>query len=346
MGVVRGAQMKEQVLITGISGQDGSLLAKHLLGEGYRVFGTIRRVSSPANLWRLRALGVLDSVILLPADMTDEGSLIRALRDARPKIVFNLAAQSFVHAAFTMPRATTDVDAVGVLNLLEAIRTVDPSIRLYHASSSEIFGNVPQAALNETSPTQPASPYAAAKLYALHMVRIYREAYNLFAVNGILFNHCSEWRGLEFVTRRTTNYIGALLAGRTTEKLRLGASEPVRDFGYAPSYVRAMRLMIERDRPEDFVLGTGIGHRVVDFVAAAFAVVGLDWRDHVQFYSPGQMRPLDVARLVAAPTKAHTLLGWEPSITMHELAELMVRADVLRWQRYRRGEHFPWDVIP
>ncbi len=339
-----GVRMK-RALITGTSGQCGSFLAKSLLNKGYQVSGTVRRVSSPTNLWRLAELQILDRVHLIPADMTDAGSLLNAIRLCHPHEIYNLAAQSFVHASFQMPQATTDVDALGLVRLLDAIRSINPDIRVYQASSSEIYGAAGEhLLLDENSPKIPNSPYATAKLYAFHTARLYREAYGMFVVNGILFNNDSSLRGQEFVSRRISNYVGRLAVGLAKEKLALGNLNAIRDFGFAPSYMDVAWRMLQQDKPDDYVVATGIGHSVQDFAKAAFAHIGEDWQRHVEI-SDAQKRPLDVPRLVGCAEKARLKLDWQSQVSFGELVTIMVEADIQRWQRYKRGENFPWDVI-
>lgn len=332
----------KKALVTGITGQDGAYLAKLLVEKGYHVFGTYRRLSTP-NFWRVLYLGIFDKISLLPADLTDTTSLLHVITFAEPDEVYNLAAQSFVETSFEQPISTADVTGVGATRLLEMIRQLNPKIKFYQASSSEQYGNNSSAILSETMPFIPASPYAAAKVYACHMTRIYREAYGVFACNGLLFNHESPLRGLEFVTRKVSNAVARIKLGLQKE-LVIGNLEAKRDWGYAPEYVEAMWRMLQADEADDYIIATGESHSVKEFVSEAFGLVGLDWTEYVrtdkQFF-----RPLDVNFLLGDYSKAKEKLGWEPKIKFAELTKLMVRADLERWQRAQRGERFPWDAM-
>jgi len=330
-------------LITGITGQDGAYLAKFLLEKGYKVFGVYRRVSSP-NFWRLQTLGIYEKVHLISGDMTDMASLLEALTVAQPSEVYNLAAQSFVGASFEKPLMTADVDGIGTTRLLEAIRILDPKIKFYQASSSEIYGNAKsnELPINEETPKRPASPYAAAKLYSYNVVRIYRESYGLYAANGILFNHESPLRGLEFVTRKVTNAVAKISLGLVQE-LNMGNLEARRDWGYAPEYVEAMWLILQHSEAEDFVIATGVSHSVQDFVEAAFNVMKLDWKTFVKT-NTRFFRPLDVNHLIGDTSKAKRILGWQAQTDTQSLVRLMVEADHRCWQRYLQGQTFPWDA--
>lgn len=335
----------KRALITGISGQDGAYLSQYLIGRGYKVFGTVRRVSSPTNLWRLSAFNLLNTIDLIPADMTDPGSILRALQIARPDEVYNLAAQSFVKASFEMPGATAQVDALGVLNVLEAVRLTLPQARLYMASSSEMWGNNLATINDEDATLLPASPYGVSKVFGHHLARIYREGYGMYVVSGILTNHNSPMRGLEFASRKITNYVGQLFVGRAKNKLQLGNLEPLRENGYAPAYVEAMWLMLQQKTPDDFVIATGDGRSVKQFIDRAFSIIGEDWNDHVEVVT-SEIRPLDIDRVVGDPRKAKEILGWQHPISHDELVQIMVHADINRWKRYVKGETFPWDVLP
>lgn len=335
--------MEKVALITGITGQDGAYLAHFLLEKGYKVFGVYRRVSTP-NFWRLQALDIYDKVHLISGDMTDMASLLGALSVAQPEEVYNLAAQSFVDASFEKPLMTADVDGTGATRILEAIRILNPKIKFYQASSSEIYGNASsdELPINEETPKRPASPYAAAKLYSHHIVRIYRESYGLFVSNGILFNHESPLRGLEFVTRKVTNAAAKIALG-LDQDIIMGNLEARRDWGYAPEYVEAMWLMLQHSEPDDFVVATGVSHSVQELIEAAFNVMGLDWRKYVKT-DPRFFRPLDVNHLLGDASKARKILGWQPRTDALSLVRLMVEADYRCWQRYLQGKVFPWDA--
>lgn len=332
----------KRALITGITGQDGAYLAKFLLEKGYEVYGTYRRLSSP-NFWRLQYLGIFDKVNLIPIDLTDTSSILEAIKIAEPDEVYHLAAQSFVGASFETPIATGDVSGLAVTRILEVIRQINPEIKFYQASTSELYGNSRnEGKLNENSPFKPASPYAAAKLYGYWITRIYREAYRIFAVNGILFNHESPLRGLEFVTRKISNAVAKIALGLEKE-LRLGNLDAKRDWGYAPEYVESMWLMLQQDEPDDYVIATGEAHSVREFCEVAFDIVGLDWQEYVKV-DKRFMRPLDVNYLCGDYSKAKKKLGWEPRTKFKQLVKIMVKEDLNRWERWLNGEKFPWDA--
>ncbi|WP_027718312.1 GDP-mannose 4,6-dehydratase [Desulfovirgula thermocuniculi] len=319
--------MNRKALITGITGQDGAYLAQFLLSKGYKVFGSFRRAST-LNLERLDYLGIREEVELIPLDLLDLGNIIRVLEKVQPDEVYNLAAQSFVAVSFDQPVATGEVTGLGAARMLEAIRIVNPKIKFYQASSSEMFGKVQSVPQNEKTPFYPRSPYAAAKLYAHWMTVNYREAYGIFACSGILFNHESPLRGLEFVTRKITYTVARIKHGLANE-LRLGNLKARRDWGYAPEYVEAMWLMLQQPEPDDYVIATGETHSVQEFAQEAFACVGLDWRDYV-VEDPAFYRPADVELLVGDANKAREKLGWRPRTTFKELVRLMVEADLKR----------------
>lgn len=329
-------------LITGSTGQDGAYLAKLLLEKGYRVFGAYRRLSTP-NFWRLQYLGVFDQVELIPMELIDTASIIGAIRASDPDEVYHLAAQSFVGMSFAQPIGTGEVTGLGATRILEAIRLLKPGIKFYNASTSEVYGGHSEGKQNEETAFRSWSPYAAAKLYAHEMTRIYREAYGIFACNGILFNHESILRGLEFVPRKISNAVARIALGLQDE-LRLGNLEAKRDWGYAPEYVESMWLMLQQDKADDYVIATGETHSVEEFAEKTFAVAGLDWRKYVRA-DERLLRPLDVGYLRGDFSKAKRVLGWEPKTTINGLVEIMVREDMSRWQRYLRGEHFPWDAL-
>ena len=332
----------KKALITGITGQDGGYLAKFLLKRGYEVYGTYRRLSSP-NFWRLQYLGIFDKINLIPVDLSDTGSILEAIKVAEPDEVYHLAAQSFVGASFETPIATGDISGLAVTRILEVIRQINPEIKFYQASTSELYGNSrSEGKLTEDTPFRPASPYAAAKLYGYWITRIYREAYRMFAVNGILFNHESPLRGLEFVTRKISNAVAKIALGLEKE-LRLGNLDAKRDWGYAPEYVESMWLMLQQDEPDDYVIATGEAHSVREFCEIAFDVVGLDWQEYVKV-DKRFMRPLDVNYLCGDYSKAKKKLGWEPRTKFKQLVKIMVKEDLNRWEKWLNGEKFPWDA--
>jgi len=320
-------------LITGITGQDGTYLAEHLLEQGYTVYGLIRGQNNPKREW---VESIVPDVELVLGDLLDQGSLIRALEYTKPDEVYNLAAISYVAFSWDQARLVGEVTGLGVLNMLEAVRAVggcgqsngkrSNSIRFYQASSSEMFGKVREIPQDENTPFYPRSPYAVAKVYGHHITVNYRESYNLYACSGILFNHESPRRGLEFVTRKISHAVARIKLGRQRE-LVLGNLDAKRDWGFAGDYVRAMHLMLQQPEPEDFVVGTGECHSVAEFAELAFACVGLNWRDYVRT-DPRFLRPAEVERLLANPTKARTKLGWKPSVTFQQLVEMMVEADL------------------
>ncbi|MCP4919146.1 MAG: GDP-mannose 4,6-dehydratase [Proteobacteria bacterium] len=314
-------------LVTGISGQDGSYLAEQLLSQGVRVVGVHRRLSAE-NFWRIEH--VLDRVDLRYADLHDLGSLYDLVEEYRPDEIYNLAAQSFVPTSWSQPILTAEATGLGPIRLLEAVRRVHPKARVYQASSSEMFGNSldGDGSLNERSRFAPASPYACAKLYAHHMVANYRKAYGLFVVSGILFNHESPRRGLEFVTRKVANGVAKVHLG-LTESLTLGALSPRRDWGFAGDYTRAMQAMLRASSPQDYVVATGVDHSVEDLVRIAFAVVDRDWRDHVE-HSESLMRKNEVVRLRGDASRARDELGWTPEVDFSGLVRRMVEAELER----------------
>jgi GDPmannose 4,6-dehydratase len=320
-------------LITGITGQDGSYLAEFLLSQGYKVVGMMRR-SSVVNLERIRH--IQDKITLVQGDLLDEASLIGLLREFQPTEVYNLAAQSFVPTSWQQPVLTGEVTALGVTRLLDAIMMVNKDIRFYQASSSEMFGKVQQVPQTEKTPFYPRSPYGVAKVYGHWITVNYRESYGLHAASGILFNHGSPRRGLEFVERKISLGVASIQAGRAKE-LRLGNLESKRDLGFAGDYVRAMWLMVQRDEPGDFVVATGETHSIREMCEVAFGHVGLDYRDYVvrdeRFF-----RPAEVDLLVGDPSKAGHVLGWEPQVSFTGLIHMMVESDL---QAIERGERFP-----
>jgi GDPmannose 4,6-dehydratase len=312
-----------RALITGITGQDGSYLAELLLSEGYDVLGMVRR-SSTVTFERIAH--IQDRVRIVQGDLLDQMSLIELLREFRPSEVYNLAAQSFVPTSFNQPVMTGEVTALGVTRMLDAIRVVDPEIRFYQASSSEMFGKVVEVPQTEATPFYPRSPYGVAKLYGHWITVNYRESYDLHANSGILFNHESPRRGLEFVTRKISHGVALIKQGKATE-LRLGNLEAQRDWGFAGDYVEAMYLMLQQDSPDDFVVATAETHSVREFCEIAFDQVGLDWEQHV-VVDPNFFRPAEVDLLIGDPAKARQALGWQPKTTFETLVRSMVDADM------------------
>jgi GDPmannose 4,6-dehydratase len=320
-------------LITGITGQDGSYLAEFLLKQGYKVVGLVRRTST-VNFQRIRH--IQKRLTLVSGDLLDQTSLIAALQEHRPQEVYNLAAQSFVPTSWNQPVFTGDVTGLGVTRMLEAIRQVDPNIRFYQASSSEMFGKVREVPQTETTPFYPRSPYGVAKVYGHWITVNYRESYDLFACSGILFNHESPRRGLEFLPRKVT-YGAALIKLGMARDLRLGNLDAKRDWGFAGDYVRSMWLMLQQEQPDDYVVGTGQTHSVRELCRVAFRHLGLNYEEHVKV-DPRFFRPADVDLLVSDPSKAHTVLGWEPTVSFEDLVVMMVEADL---QRLQATELFP-----
>jgi GDPmannose 4,6-dehydratase len=314
---------QRRALITGITGQDGSYLAELLLEQGYEVFGLVRR-SSTVNFERIHH--IQDDLRLLSGDLLDQNSLMFALREARPHEVYNLGAQSFVPASWEQPLLTGEITALGVTRLLEAIRSVDPKTRFYQASTSELFGKVRQSPQSETTPFYPRSPYGVSKVYAHWITINYRESYDLFACNGILFNHESPRRGLEFVTRKITYGVARIKHGRARE-LALGNLDARRDWGFAGDFVRAMWLMLQQDEPDDFVIATGTDRTIREFCRVAFACADLDWEQYVTV-DERFLRPAEVEILRGDPSKARRVLGWEPKVPFEEMVRLMVERDL------------------
>jgi GDPmannose 4,6-dehydratase len=315
--------MAKRALVTGITGQDGSYLAELLLEKGYEVYGTVRRSSAP-NLWRIQH--ILDRVSLKPADLLDQLSLLRVIDDVRPTEIYNLAAMSFVPASWDQPMLTGEFNAQGVTRLLDAVRQVDTSIRIYQASSSEMFGKVREVPQKETTPFYPRSPYGVSKVFAHYITVNYRESYNLFAVSGMLFNHESPRRGLEFVTRKVTDGVARIKLG-LADRLSVGNLDAQRDWGFAGDYVRAMWMMLQRQAPEDYVIATGVSHSVRDLVQIAFSHVDLDWEKYVRV-DPALLRPAEVEHLLGDSSKARGELGWKPTVDFKQLVEMMVDADL------------------
>jgi GDPmannose 4,6-dehydratase len=326
--------LSKTALITGITGQDGAYLARFLLSKDYRVVGAFRR-SSIVNVSRMDYLGITNQVELIPFDMLDMGNIINVLGKVQPDEVYNLAAQSFVAVSFDQPVVTGEITGLGAARVLDAIRIVNPKIKYYQASSSEMFGKAQSVPQNEKTPFYPRSPYAVAKLYAHWMTINYREAYDIFACSGILFNHESPLRGLEFVTRKITRTV-ALIKNGLAQELRLGNLEASRDWGYAPEYVEAMWLMLQQERPDDYVIATGETHSVREFIEEAFHRLDLDWCDYV-VVDPAFYRPTEVEMLVGDASKAKEKLGWVPRTTFKDLVRLMVESDMVDSDIMRAG---------
>jgi len=317
--------MAKRAIISGITGQDGSYLAELLLEQGYEVTGIVRRLSA-SNMWRIEH--VLDRVTLRPADLLDQLSLVRVIQDVGPHEFYNLAAMSFVPASWDQPMLTGEFNAQGVTRVLEAIRQVDTSIRLYQASSSEMYGRVREVPQTEMTPFYPRSPYGVSKVFGHYITVNYRESYGIFAVSGILFNHESPRRGIEFVTRKVSDGVARIKLG-LADHLGLGNLDACRDWGYAGDYVRAMWLMLQQDKADDYVIATGVSHSVRELVESAFGYAGLDWKKHVRV-DPAFIRPAEVDHLVGDASKARRVLGWEPKVEFDRLVGMMVDADVAR----------------
>lgn len=316
---------KKKAFITGITGQDGSYLAEFLLEKGYEVHGLTRRTSTP-NYDRIR--GIVDRITMVPGDLLDQHSLTAAIKEIQPDEVYNLAAQSFVETSWLQPVLTGEFTGLGVTRMLEAVRMSKPDAKFYQASSSEMFGNVPETPQNEKTPFYPRSPYGVAKVYGHWITVNYRESYDMFAVSGILFNHESPRRGLEFVSRKITHGVARIKLGKD-KKLVLGNLKSKRDWGYAPDYVKAMWLMLQQEKPQDFVVGTGKTYAVEDFVSIAFEAAGLDWKKYVEV-DKKFFRPAEVDYLRADSSKAKKVLGWKPETNFEEMVKIMVEADLER----------------
>jgi len=324
--------MAKRAVITGITGQDGSYLAELLLANGYDVTGVVRRSSTP-NYWRIEHL--LDRITLRPADLLDQLSLLRLIQDVRPHEFYNLAAMSFVPASWDQPLLTGDFNAMGVTRLLEAVRHVDPSIKLYQASSSEMYGRVREVPQTEMTPFYPRSPYGVSKVFGHYITVNYRESYGLFAVSGILFNHESPRRGVEFVTRKVTDGVARIKLG-LTDHLALGNLDAMRDWGFAGDYVRAMWLMLQQQKADDYVIATGISHSVKDLVEVAFGHAGLEWQKYVRT-DRALLRPAEVDHLVGDASKAKRVFGWQPKVTFEGLIQMMVDEDLKRLSQPHPG---------
>ncbi len=318
--------MSKSALVTGSTGQDGSYLAELLLGKGYSVYGLVRRLSSP-NVTNIAS--VLDQIHLLDGDMTDQSSLTTALKESQPEEIYNLAAQSFVATSYRQPVLTADVNGLGVVRLLEAVREVVPDARVYQASTSEMFGLVEESPQNESTPFHPRSPYGVSKVFAYWAGVNYREAYKMHISNGILYNHESARRGHEFVTRKISHGVAMIAKGRAGT-IELGNLEAKRDWGYAPEYVEAMWRMVQQKEPGDYVVATGQSHSVREFLRMAFAEVGIEDYDRFVRVDSRHMRPAEVHTLCGDPSKARRILGWQASTRLQELVRIMVRADMER----------------
>jgi len=334
----------KQALITGITGQDGAYLASLLLKKGYKVYGTYRRISSP-NFWRLQYLDIYDKIYLIPVELIDTGSLAEAISISNPDEIYHLAAQSFVGASFETPLATSNTTGLAATRILEVIRQNCDDAKFYFAASSEMFGktgSLVSRPLRENDYFHPLSPYASAKLYGYWITKIYREGYGLFTVNGILFNHESPIRGLEFLTRKVVNEVAKISLGLSKE-LRLGNMSAKRDWGYAPEYVESMWRMLQQKNADDYIIATGNTYSVKSFVKKSFEYVGLDYEKYVKV-DKQYFRPLDVPCLVGDSTKAKKILNWSPKIQIDQLIKIMVDEDIMRWQKWLNGDRFPWDA--
>lgn len=317
--------MAKKALITGITGQDGSYLAEFLLAKGYKVYGLTRRTST-INFERIN--GIIDKIELIQGDLLDQSSLASAIVESEPDEVYNLAAQSFVKTSWNQPVLTGEFTALGVTRLLEAIRVVNPKIKFYQASSSEMFGKVTETPQKETTRFHPRSPYGVAKVYGHYITVNYRESFDMFACSGLLFNHESPRRGLEFVTRKISHAVARISLGKQ-KQLELGSLEPKRDWGYAKDYVEAMWFMLQQPKPDDYVVAMGENHSVKEFVELAFEIVGIsDWKKHVVVDKEEHMRPAEVDYLIGDASKAKKVLGWRPKTSFKELVEVMVKADL------------------
>ncbi len=330
-----------RALITGASGQDAGLLADFLLKKNYDVYATYRRLSTP-NFWRLQALGILNKVHLIPMELIDESSAVEAVKASQPDEAYLLASQSFVGASFEQPIGTGNITGLGTARMLEALRQVKPDTRIFQASTSEMLGKEKEGMQNEHTPFSPVSPYGSAKLYAHNMAQIYRNGYGMFICNGITYNHISPYRGLEFVSRKISNGVAQIKLGLQQE-LVLGNLEAKRDWTWAAETVEAFWLMLQQDKPDDYVIASGEAHSVREFAEKAFRCVGLDYHDYVH-QDPKYLRPCEVYYHCGDASKAREVLGWQPKVKFDEIVKLMVGADLNRWMRWQTGEHFPWDA--
>jgi len=330
----------KNALITGVTGQDGAYLAEFLLKKGYKVFGTYRRLSTP-NFWRLHHLGIQKKVKTIPVDIIDSNSIVSVLEEVKPKEVYHLAAQSFVAASFKQPIATINTTGIGTVRMLEEIKRFDDKIKFYHAGSSEMYGDEKSKIKNEKTPFQPVSPYAIAKVCGHWTTNMFRNGYGMYAVSGILFNHESPLRGLEFVTRKISNGVAKISLGIEKE-LKLGNLSAKRDWGYAPEYVEGMWKMLQQKVPEDFVLATNETHTIKEFVNEACKIAGISSNKVIS--SKENFRPYDVTYLRGSYDKAEKKLKWKPKTKFKKLAKIMVEEDLSRWQKWLKKEYVPWDA--
>jgi GDPmannose 4,6-dehydratase len=333
--------MAKRALITGVSGQDGAYLSQLLLEKGYEVFGLDLSTSGQA-CWRLHYLGIYDRIILIEADMTDAEALLAGVRRSSPNEIYNLAAHSAPGASFRHPIECGDVTGLGLARLLEAARQAAPQARIFQASTRDLFGLGDGGTYNEDRPFYPANPYAAAKLYAHWMSKIYRDSYGMYICNGIMFNHESPLRGIEFVTRKITDAAAKISLGKGS-RLALGNTGAKIDWGYAPEYMQAAWLMLQQPEPDDYVIATGEAHSVEEFARRAFEIVGLNWRDYVEA-DAGLLRPSDIVLQKGDYSRAAAKLGWQPQVKFERLVEIMIEEDLARWKRSLGGEQFPWDM--
>ena len=333
--------MKKRALITGVTGQDGAYLAKLLLGKGYKVYGTFRRVSTP-NFWRLQYLGIDSKIHLIPAELLDMGSMLEAIKVADPDELYNLGASSYVASSFEEAVGNAEITGPAVPKLLESIRQHNPELKFYQASSSEMFGDNKFSKQNEKTQFTPSSPYAVSKLYAHWITTVYRKSYGMYASCGILFNHESPLRGMEFVSRKITNTVAEISLGLKKE-LILGNLKAERDWGFAEEYMEAIHLILQQKKPDDYVISTGYSHSVEDFVKLAFELVGLNWKKFVKI-DKRFFRPADVSHLKGDYKKATKKLHWKPKIKFKELVKLMLNEDIKRWTQFLDGKVFPWDA--
>lgn len=330
----------KRALITGITGQDGAYLAKFLVNKGYQVFGTYRRLSTP-NFWRLHYLDIFNKVNLIPGEISDSSSISNALEISDPSEVYHMAAQSFVGVSFTQPIYTSNITGFGVIRILDEIKKFNEKIKFYQASSSELYGEQSKEIQNEKTNFQPSSPYAIAKLYGFWMTNLYRESYGIHATNGILFNHESPIRGLEFVTRKISNGVAKISLG-LSKNLKLGNMNAKRDWGYAPEFVEGIWLMLQQKKPDDYVLATGENHSVREFVEEACKVAAISATKIKS--SKENFRPFDVKSLRGDFSKARKKLKWYPKVKFKKLVKIMVEEDISRWEMWLKGEQFPWDA--
>lgn len=330
----------KHALITGVTGQDGAYLAKFLIKKGYTVYGTFRRLSTP-NFWRLHYLDIFDKINLIPGEISDSASIANAIKISEPDEIYHLAAQSFVGVSFSQPLYTSSISGMSVTRMLDEIKKFDKKIKFYQASSSELYGEQNKKIQNELTPFSPSSPYAIAKLYGFWMTNLYRKSYGIYAVNGILFNHESPIRGLEFVTRKISNGVAKISLG-LAKNLKLGNMNAKRDWGYAPEFVEGMWLMLQQKNPDDYVLSTGENHSVKEFVEEACRIAGISSKKIKS--SKDNLRPFDVEHLRGDSKKANKKLGWTAKTKFKKLVKIMVEEDISRWERWLKGEQFPWDA--